>query len=158
MDIHKHLERKFLVIVDGTPESRAALRFAARRAHGTGGKVTLLLLLGNEQFKHWLGVEALMREDAQREAEAILRELSTRVQALGGEEPEQYIREGGAVDVIRDLLAEDPTISTLVLAAGTDPAGPGPLVSALARGPQEFPIPVTVVPGGFSDDEIDALT
>jgi len=32
------------------------------------------------------------------------------------------------------------------------------LVSALARGPHEFPIPVTVVPGGLSDDEIDTLT
>ena len=38
-DINRHLQRKFLIVVDGTPESHAALRFAARRAHGTGGKV-----------------------------------------------------------------------------------------------------------------------
>ena len=35
MDISQHLQRKFLVVVDGTPEAHAALRFAARRAHGT---------------------------------------------------------------------------------------------------------------------------
>jgi len=45
MDINKHLQRKFLVVVDGTPESHSAVYFAARRAHGTGGKVTLLLIL-----------------------------------------------------------------------------------------------------------------
>lgn len=158
MDINKHLQRKFLVVVDGTPESHAALRFASRRAHGTGGKVTLLLLLDHDDFSHWLGVGNLIKEDARAEAEAIARELAARVEALGGEKPEQHIREGHAVDVIRDLLKEDATISTLVLAAGTDPAGPGPLVSALARGRSEFPIPVTVIPAGLSDDEIDALT
>jgi nucleotide-binding universal stress UspA family protein len=158
MDINKHLQRKFLVIVDGTPESHAALRFAARRAHGTGGKVTLLLLLGHDEFKQWAGIGNLMKEEARTEAEAVLRDLSSRVEALGGETPEQYMREGNAVDIITDLLQEDPTISTLVLAAGSDPAGPGPLVSALARGRGGFPIPVTVIPAGLLDDEIDALT
>jgi len=80
------------------------------------------------------------------------------IEDLGGDKPEQHIREGQAVTVIRELLAEDSTISTLVLASGTDPSGPGPLVSALARGKTEFPIPVTVIPGGLSDEEIDALT
>jgi len=158
MDINKHLQRKFLVIVDGTPESHAALRFAARRAHGTGGKVTLLLLLGYDEFKQWAGIGNLIKEEARTEAEAVLRDLSSRVEALGGETPEQYVREGNAVDVITDLLQEDPTISTLVLAAGSDPAGPGPLVSALARGRGGFSIPVTVIPAGLLDDEIDALT
>jgi len=88
----------------------------------------------------------------------VLRDLSSRVEALGGETPEQYMREGNAVDIITDLLQEDGTISTLVLAAGSDPAGPGPLVSALARGRGGFPIPVTVIPAGLSDDDIDALT
>ncbi|OYW49898.1 MAG: universal stress protein UspA, partial [Rhizobiales bacterium 12-68-15] len=36
--------------------------------------------------------------------------------------------------------------------------GPGPLVGALA-GPAaaRFPIPVTIVPGALSDEELDAL-
>jgi len=158
MDINRHLQRKFLVVVDGTPESHAAVYFAARRAHGTGGKVTLLLLLDKENFSHWLGVGNLIQEEARNEAEAVLRELSVLIENLGGDKPEQHIREGQAVTVIRELLAEDPEISTLVLASGTDPSGPGPLVSALARGKGEFPIPVTVIPGGLSDEEIDALT
>ena len=34
--------RKFLVVVDKTPECRVALRFATRRAQHTKGRVTLL--------------------------------------------------------------------------------------------------------------------
>ena len=72
MDINQHLQRKFLVVVDGTPEAHAALRFAARRAHGTGGSVALLLVIEAAGFEHWLGVESLMKEEAQDEAERIL--------------------------------------------------------------------------------------
>ena len=74
MDINRHLQRKFLIVFDGTPESHAALRFAARRAHGTGGKIALLLVIEPETHDHWLGVSSLMKEEAEIEAEKILTE------------------------------------------------------------------------------------
>lgn len=158
MDINQHLQRKFLVVVDGTPESHAALRFAARRAHGTGGKVTLLLVLQPGEFEHWLGVGSLMKEEALEEAERILGECSQLVELLGGEKPQTHIREGQLAEEILQLIAENASISTLVLAAGGEKSGPGPLVSATAGGKLGLQIPVTIVPGGLSDDEIDALT
>ena len=158
MDISQHLQRKFLVVVDGTPEAHAALRFAARRAHGTGGKVALLLVLEPGGFEHWLGVESLMREDARSEAERVLAECSAMVEMLGGEKPKTHIREGKLSEEINRLTDEDRTISTLVLASGVSANGPGPLVSALGTGKSDFHVPVTVVPGDLSDDEIDALT
>jgi hypothetical protein len=46
----------------------------------------------------------------------------------------------------------------LVLASGTGREGPGPLVSLVAQQAQlAYPIPVTIVPGGLSDDAIDLL-
>ncbi len=159
MDITKHLPRKFLVVVDGTTEGHAALRFAARRAHGTGGKVALLLVLEKGGFEHWLGVGSLMSEEAKTEAEHILRDLSQKVVALSGETPETYIREGHASEEIKALIESDETISTLVLAAGTDSAGPGPLVTQLVTKTRGgFPIPITVVPGAFDDEAIDKIT
>ena len=45
-----------------------------------------------------------------------------------------------------------------MLAAATESAGPGPLVSNLAgKGSSTFPIPIVIVPGNLTDDEIDAL-
>ena len=43
----------------------------------------------------------------------------------------------------------------LVLASGTAKEGPGPLVSMFATAVQA--IPVTIVPGNFTNDQIDAL-
>ena len=56
------------------------------------------------------------------------------------------------------LINEDEDVSFLVLAAGSSKEGPGPLVSTLAgRAASTFPIPIVIVPGGLTDEEIDAL-
>jgi hypothetical protein len=72
--------------------------------------------------------------------------------------PELVIREGRPADEIQSLLKEDPDISILVLGAGVSKEGPGPLVSLIA-GPAAgaYPIPVTVVPGNLTDDQVDML-
>ena len=76
-----------------------------------------------------------------------------------GAMPIIYLREGKASDLIAELIEEEPDISILVLGAGTCKQGPGPLVSSLAgKLYGKFPIPITVVPGNLSLDQIDALT
>jgi nucleotide-binding universal stress UspA family protein len=150
--------RKFLVVVDETPECRLALRFAARRAQHTGGIVTLLYVVPPADFQQWAGVERLMREEAQQEAERALHASAKMVNEIVGFMPELVIREGRAVDEIREVLKEDRAISILVLAAGTSKEGPGPLVSLIASpAVNSYPIPVTVVPGSLTDEQVDAL-
>jgi len=62
--------RKFLVIVDGTPESEVAIHFASLRALHTQGVVTLLAVLEpGDTSQQWLGVANIMREEARAEAE-----------------------------------------------------------------------------------------
>jgi len=150
--------RKFLAIVDNTPESRVALRYAARRAQHTDGIVTLLYCVLPADFQQWAGVERMMREEAHQEAERQLHEAAKAVNDILGAMPELVIKEGRPADEIRGLLKEDRAISILVLAAGTSKEGPGPLVSVIA-GPaaNAYPIPVTVVPGSLTDDQIDSI-
>jgi nucleotide-binding universal stress UspA family protein len=151
--------RKFLAIVDETPECRVALRFAARRAQHTGGIVTLLFVAEPADFQQWAGVERKMREEAYQEAERSLHDAAKFVNEIGGAMPELIIREGRAFDEVQALLKEDPALSILVLAAGTAKEGPGPLVSLIAApGASAYPIPVTVVPGSLTDEQVDALT
>ncbi len=150
--------RKFLVVVDTSPEGRVALRFAARRAQHTGGIVTLLCVVGPSDFQQWAGVERMMREEAHQEAERLLHEAAKAVNDITGNTPELIVREGRTADEIRALIKEDGAISILVLAAGTSKDGPGPLVSAIAGpGNGGYAIPVTVVPGDLADETIDAL-
>jgi len=46
----------------------------------------------------------------------------------------------------------------LILAADTGTEGPGPLVSSLAKSAGTFPVPVAVVPGHLSDEDLDSMT
>lgn len=150
--------RKFLAVLDKTPECSVALRFAARRAQHTGGIVTLLYVVPPADFQQWAGVERLMREEAHEEAERALHEAAKTVNNIVGAMPELVIREGRPLDEIRALLREDRAISILVLAAGTTKEGPGPLVSLIASPTSgAYPIPVTVVPGSLTDEQVDAL-
>lgn len=150
--------RKFLVVVDSTPECRVALRFASRRAQHTGGIVTLVCVVPPADFQQWAGVERAMREEAYQEGEKALHDAAKVVNDIVGGMPELVIREGRTTEEVRKLIQEDPAISVLVLAAGTSKEGPGPLVSQIA-GPASagYSIPVTVVPGNLSDEAIDAL-
>jgi hypothetical protein len=45
----------------------------------------------------------------------------------------------------------------LVLAANPGPEGPGPIIAMMANAVGSFPIPVTIVSGDLSDEEIDGL-
>ena len=81
-------------------------------------------------------------------------------EAITGERPELLLREGDRRTVLSELLEEDPLISLLVLATSANGEGPGPMVTALARGKGLFSgraVPVTVVPGDMDTAEIDAL-
>ena len=74
--------------------------------------------------------------------------------------PERVIREGEKAEEMLKLIEEDEDIAILVLAAGTGKEGPGPLVSSLAKTAGTFPIPVAIVPGHLSDEdlEVDVVT
>lgn len=150
--------RKFLVVVDSTPECTNAIRFAARRAQHTGGGVVMLYVIPRDDFQHWMGVAEVMREEAREKAEERLAELADEVREIAGVVPEFAIREGKAVEEILALIKEDEEIGVLVLGAGTDPEGPGPLVSQMVNklGPK-MPIPVTVVPGEMTLERIDQI-
>jgi nucleotide-binding universal stress UspA family protein len=148
--------RKFLVVVDKTPECAVALRFAARRAQHTGGHVTLLSVAEQGDFQQWKGVEEIMHEEAHKAAESLLHSASKVVNELTGIVPELVIEHGRPADCLLELIKRDRDISILVLAASKAKEGPGPLV-ALFAGTSAQTIPVTIVPGSLSDEAIDAL-
>jgi nucleotide-binding universal stress UspA family protein len=149
------IPRKFLVVIDKTPESAVALRFAARRAQHTGGRVTLLCAASPGEFQQWRAVQEIMRDEAHAEAEGLLHQAAKTVNELAGLLPELVIMHGRVTDCLPQLLKEDRDISILVLASGTGKEGPGPLVSMFGSAVQT--IPVTIVPGNFTDAQIDAL-
>jgi nucleotide-binding universal stress UspA family protein len=148
--------RKFLVVVDTSPECRVAVRFATRRAQATGGRVTLLCVAELPEIQQWRGVEEIMKDEARDEAETLIREAAKNVNELSGIVSEIVIAEGRPADCLLELLKSDSEISILVLATATGSDGPGPLVATIGTS-NHYPIPVTIVPGSLTDAEIDAL-
>jgi nucleotide-binding universal stress UspA family protein len=149
---------KFLVVIDETPECERALRFAARRVTRTGAGLILLGIVSPPDNFEWLGVGDAMRAEAEDEAQERLEAAAGTARSAAGVEPEQVVRVGDKDEAILDLINEDEDISFLVLAAGTAKEGPGPLVTSLAgKAASTFPVPVVIVPGSLTDEEIDAL-
>ena len=157
--VDKRNQRKFLVVVDDTQESRVAVRYAGRRAQGTGGSLLLLRVVDTRaELAHWVAVEEKLRDEALAEAEELLQDIASEINDWAGLVPAVTIREGRLQDEVVAQIADDPGISILVLAAAPGSEGPGPLVSALAGTLSGgMRIPVTVVPGNLSEGEIDRL-
>ena len=151
-------DSRFLVVVDDTPECRNAWQFAARRAHHVGGSVVLAHIIDPPDFQHWMSVEHVMREEAREEAMEILRGVAIQIEDEIGPRAELVVREGETSEQILKILEEDPTIQYFVLAAGSENEGPGPLVNTFSgRLIGAMPIPVVIVPGHLTLDQIDQI-
>lgn len=151
--------RTYLVVMDDSGEARVALRFAARRAIKTGGRLEVLAITASQDFVQWGGVQAAIEEEQQLRIEA---EVAAALGELPGTEGLQpgavLIRAGEPVAIVRDLLGERQDIAALVL--GTAPSGdPGPLVATFTGSDSgKLPCPIMLIPGGLSDERLEALS
>jgi nucleotide-binding universal stress UspA family protein len=148
----------FLVVVDDSEEMHQALRFACGRARTVGGRVALMYCIAPAEFEYWAGVGELMRAEAREAAEEKMGIHADYVQQLTQGTPILYVREGDIKDELLALIDEEPDISLLVLGADTTSETAGPLITFLmARGASRCRVPITVVPGNLTDEQLDAL-
>lgn len=140
----------FLCIIDDTPELETAIHYAAHMAKASGGEVAFLYMLPEpEGMQQWAGVAEIMEEEARADAETLMRKWAWVAEGLSGDRPQSYIRSGDIMEELPNLLAEEPEISHLILAAAND-ADPGPLINAVTG--ELLPnlkVPVTLVPGNY---------
>ncbi len=154
--------RKFLVVVEEeAPEVEAALAFAANRVRRTGGMITLLYVIEPGDFQHWLGVKEIQREEALQKAKAVFRLFKRKLNSNGFDDltVEEVVREGTRAEEISSLIQEDGDIAILVLGASQEQSGPGPLISNLVSGGEagNFPVPISIIPGQLSWEDITSL-
>jgi nucleotide-binding universal stress UspA family protein len=118
----------------------------------------LLCVIEPEAPVGFAGVEDIMRAEAREQAQATLAKFAARVRDLANLDAEMVIREGKRAEEVRNLIETDEDIAILVLAAGEASEGPGPLVSSIAaRNAGTFPVPITIVPGNLTEEQLDAL-
>ncbi len=150
--------RKFLVVLDDSRECLNAMRFAAMRAAHTGGGVEVLSIIPPDEFNHWIGVGDIIREEARESIRVHFEVFAKWMRDRQGVDPELVIREGEPLTELLQQIADDPEIGVLVLGAGSDKKGPGPLITKLMKSAASLPIPITIVPGEMTKERLEAIT
>lgn len=148
--------RKFLVLIDESAECDRAVSFGAHRIKRTGGTLVLLSVIDTTDFNQFVGVGDVMRADARNEAERNLDARIARIAQIGTIRTETVIREGRPVEAIEQVVADDPGIAVLVLAASRSDKGAGPLVTYFTQH-KKLHVLVTIVPPAMTDEEIVAV-
>jgi nucleotide-binding universal stress UspA family protein len=156
---HEPGRAKYLVCVDGSPHSRVAVRFACLRARNTRGYVMLLSVIEPAEFQHWVAVEDVMKAERRQEVELLLQDLAAEVNEWANVMPALSVREGHIGDEILAAVEEDPSINFLVVGAAPPSQHGGKLISWLAgQLAGRLRIPLVVVPGNLSDEQLMNLT
>lgn len=148
-----------LVIADESEEFPDALIYAGLLCKNTGWRLVILRVIEPSDPAPWASITDEMRRQAHDAAESLTQRFAAEVWAECGVTAETVLREGDLKPELRKLLEQDSSIKLVVLASAAGPGGPGPLVSQLGKsaglGPR--PVPVLVVPGALSREEIRKL-
>jgi nucleotide-binding universal stress UspA family protein len=151
-------QRTYLVVIDDSDEARVALRFAARRASKTGGKVEVLGVVEPKDFVQWGGVQAAFEEEQKARIEGIVSAAVGEIIDEAGVDASIVIRQGDPIKVVRDFVGGREDVAALVL--GAAPSGaPGPLVANFTgTDAGMLPCPVMIIPGSLSEERLEALS
>lgn len=151
-------KRTYLVVVDDSAEARIALRFAARRAAKTGGRVEVLGIVEPQDFVQFGGVQAAIEQEQRLRIEGVVSASVGEFLDESGVEANIIVQQGEVVRTVRDYLVGREDVAALVL--GAAPSGsPGPLVAHFTGNDAgKLPCPVMIIPGSLSDERLEALS
>ena len=152
------MKRTYLVVVDDSAEARVALRFAARRAAKTDGRVEVLGLVEPQDFVQFGGVQAAFEEEQRLRIQGVVSGAIGEILDESGIEANILVKHGDAAKTLRDYIGGRQDVSALVL--GAAPSGnPGPLVGAFCGNDSGMlPCPVMLIPGSLSDERLEQLS
>jgi nucleotide-binding universal stress UspA family protein len=151
-------QRTYLVVIDDSPEARVALRFAARRAAKTHGRMEVLAVVEPQDFVQWGGVQAAIEEEQRLRIEGVVSASVGEILDEAGVDAKIVVREGEPVKAVRDYIGTRQEVAALVL--GAAPSGsPGPMVAHFTGSDAgQLPCPVMIIPGSLSDERLEQLS
>ena len=154
-DEHK---RTYLVVIDDSAEASVALRFAARRAAKTNGRIEVLGIVEAQDFVQFGGVQAAIEEEQRLRIEGVVSAAVGELLDEAGVEANIIVQQGEPVKAVREHIGEREDVAALVL--GAAPAGdPGPLVGNFTGNDAgKLPCPVMLIPGGLTDERLEQLS
>jgi nucleotide-binding universal stress UspA family protein len=151
-------KRTYLVVIDDSAEARVALRFAARRAAKTNGRIEVLGIVEPQDFVQFGGVQAAIEEEQRLRIEGVVSAGIGDILDESGVEAKIIVQQGEPVRAVREYIGAREEIAALVL--GAAPSGsPGPLVvNFCGTDAGKLPCPVMLIPGSLSDEQLEQLS
>ena len=151
-------KRTYLVVIDDSAEARVALRFAARRAGKTNGRIEVLGIVEPQDFVQFGGVQAAIEEEQRLRIEGVVSSAVGEILDESGVEAKIIVQQGEPVRSVREYIGAREEIAALVL--GAAPSGsPGPLVvNFCGNDAGKLPCPVMLIPGSLSDEQLERLS
>jgi nucleotide-binding universal stress UspA family protein len=151
-------KRTYLVVVDDSDEARVALRFAARRAAKTKGRVEVLGIVEPQDFVQFGGVQAAIEQEQRLRIEGVVSAAIGEILDESGLEANIIVQQGEVVRTVRDYLEGRDEVAALVLGAAPN-GSPGPLVvNFTGNDAGKLPCPVMIIPGSLSDERLEQLS
>lgn len=149
--------RTYLVVIDETEESEKALLYAARHASNSGGIVEILAIIPKQDFVAWGAVAATIEQEARENAEQLVQSAIGTLSEETAAKPKIQVKQGDAIQLVRETIAENDQIAALVLGAASSGA-PGPLIAHFSGADAgTLPCPVFIVPGALDREELDRI-
>lgn len=142
--------RTFLVVTDDSEESRAALRFAARRAVAVDGAVHILALVAQQNFSAFGAVQATIEQEARDRAEMLAHGVAGNLLAESGLMPTISVKIGNGQKIVSEFLANHEEVAALILGAAKD-GSPGPLVTHFSAHAGALPCPLYIIPANYDE-------
>ena len=150
--------RTYLVVVDDSAEARVALRFSARRAAKTGGKIEVLGIVEPQDFVQFGGVQAAIEEEQRLRIEGVVSAAIGEILDESGVEMNIFVRQGEIVRTVREFIGSRTEVDTLVHDA-TISINPEPMVTNLCgHDAGKLPCPVMIIPGSIADERMEDLS
>jgi len=150
---------KLLLCINDTPHSRVTLRFACSKAKKSGYAVEMLHVIDTADNQNFLSMADVMRQEQRDEAEELLKKFADECYETYGVTPSLLIKEGLIGEQIVATAQADLGINMLLVGTSPETVARSNLIPWLTgQLGSKLQIPMLIIPGNLTDQQIDELT
>ena len=154
------MKKKYLVCVDNTEHSKVAVKYACSKARQIDGAVELIHIIDSSEYNNntLFGVSDRIRDERRKEAEQLMVDMASEAQRFAVITPSCIIREGVVSEEVVKVVTKDGGFCKLIIGKAPHEAKKNDMISMLTSElASKLMIPITIVPGNLSDQEVGEL-
>ena len=144
-------KENLLVYIDESAEFLKALEYSCNLAKSDNLGIILLYVLQEEKFRHWKGVENIMREEQKSDGKEIIEQYMSYVRKDYKLPVKAYIKTGDNLDIILKAINNKRyKVKNLVLGLAMDKVENNKVISSLTGAlRKKLTLPIIIVPGNM---------